>query len=275
MKRLMLVCVMMLCLSVLLFFLPTYAETPSPEEQLSAFWEFYVTKTPEPTPGPTVNPDLQAEYERMRALYEEAGRIDEYDEVMFEIEWNEHINPLLCEVIRDEVQAETLRIGKGTEDGIEPGMLVVYNGALIGIISEAETDSATVQTILHPGFSIMGIIRNQPDQIGKYVEGIVSVMAENNDKNLLQMSVAAESIDFMDETVQTSNNGPAVSSISIGKICHTIYNEDGQLESITIEPYADFEWLPYVIVLRVTLEPQPKPTPTLLDGHFWMENNEQ
>ena len=251
---------------VLMFLFPASAETPSPEEQLSAFWEFYVTKTPEPTPGPTVNPDLQAEYERMRVLYEEAGRIDEYDEVMFEIEWNEHINPLLCEVIRDEVQAETLRIGKGTEDGIEPGMLVVYNGALIGIISEAETDSATVQTILHPGFSIMGIIRNQPDQIGKYVEGIVSVMAENNDKNLLQMSVAAESIDFMDETVQTSNNGPAVSGISIGKICHTIYNEDGQLESITIEPYADFEWLPYVIVIRIMPEPHPMPMIIPLEG---------
>ena len=273
MKRIVKMVLVLVVVLMLLF--PASAETPSPEEQLSAFWEFYVTKTPEPTPGPTVNPDLQAEYERMRVLYEEAGRIDEYDEVMFEIEWNEHINPLLCEVIRDEVQAETLRIGKGTEDGIEPGMLVVFNGALIGIISEAETDSATVQTILHPGFSIMGRIRIQPDQIDKYVEGIVSVMAEKNDKNLLQMSVSAESIDFMDETVQTSNNGPAVSGITIGKICHTICNEDGQLESITIEPYADFEWLPYVIVLRVTLEPQPKPTPTLLDGHFWMENNEQ
>ena len=199
------------------------------------------------TDEPSSYSNMDTENEEMRVCYEAHNRMDEYVAIAEEVNMNASLCPLIARCIyqQEENQYTTVfTLDKGIDDGVEPGMPVVYLGVLVGIVYESQESSSTVRTILHPGFMTEGSVRESIDK-----PGIVLSLHAKNSKSLLQMFLAEESLVHINDIVYTSG-GTIVRGILIGSVQEIILNKDGLPDSAIIHPFAVFSWLPYAIVLR-------------------------
>lgn len=73
--------------------------------------------------------------------------------------------PILARVIGDSPSnfEQTLTIDKGTNDGLETGQMVTVGQSLVGKITQATSDRATVMLITDPRFAVAVKVENVPD----------------------------------------------------------------------------------------------------------------
>lgn len=207
-----------------------------------------------------LNANIRKEYDQLRQNNEQLiykamlsdqlkDLLNEYKILDEEIKANPLMNPLLARIIdkSDSNFPATIRIDKGSADGITDYMAVTYNYALIGYIYETTEHYSTVVTIINSDASIAAQIQSTRDQ------GTVSgTLALNNKKAECRMYYTAdEALPRPDDLVITSGVGmPFPIGIPIGTVVASTRGMDANKQFIDLNPVADFKHLEHVIVLR-------------------------
>lgn len=202
---------------------------------------------------------LESEYNRLKQenerLAQQAMLADEltrklsvYESLQKEIDANESMNPITCEVIDREGSNyfSVLTINKGSNDGINDYMAVTMNGALIGYTYSVTATKSIVRTIIDSEASIAGLVQSTRDQ--GTVRGTLGI----DGQPMCRMFYLPE--DFLPrpgDTVVTSGVGMSFpKGIPIGTVRESTRGMDSNKSYIVVEPSADFEHIEYVIVLR-------------------------
>ncbi len=227
----------------------------------------------------------QLEYQAMLAN-ELQIRLGQYEDMSAEIRANQRMQPLVCSVIgRDEGNYfSTFTINQGSASGIEPFMAVTYGSALIGYTETVSENQATVRAIIDSDASIAGLIQSSRDQ--GTVRGTLGI---DGTAMCRMYYLPEEHLPRPGDIVVTSGVGMSFpKGIPIGTVRESTRGLEANKQYIVVEPYADFQHIEYVIVLRykpeaeavqgresvqstfVPLEPA-RPVPTQRDGSnvFW------
>ena len=126
-------------------------------------------------------------------------------------------------------------INKGTDHGVDAGAVVVENGGLVGSVTMAGKNWATVTTLLDPETSVSAMVIRS----GAYgiVEGDIKIAADN----LCKLTYTAKDADIaIGDTVETAGLGKMYPrGIIIGKV-KSVEQISGQVEkTITVEVSSD------------------------------------
>jgi rod shape-determining protein MreC len=206
--------------------------------------------------------DLQAENEQLRARLDELEGTAALDEAASEqlaalleqvdIEWVANIETAQARVIAGPASnfSHTVDIDKGTDQGVREGMPVVTGAGLLGIVVQATSGRATIQTISDPDlqvgirllrFNTLGTARGQ----GRGEPLLVDIGIPEGDevpRNLLVTTSGADRSKFPPD-------------IPVGRVRDTRPSRSGLTQDLVVEPRVDTSELSIVSVLL--WEPAP------------------
>lgn len=178
--------------------------------------------------------ELKRENQRLHAL---VGLSEEHDDYEFEsayiISWD----------------ASTWRsaftIGKGTNFGLEPGMIAVTeNGQVIGLVTEVGSNWATITTILDNGLEISASIASSG------YTGVVQGTYQSEDTRLLRMNyLTNEAILKNGDQVVTTGSTLYPKGLLLGHITNVSLDETGVAKFAALEASCDLENLEQVFII--------------------------
>ena len=203
--------------------------------------------------------NLEAEYEQLRLENEDLVyramladelqyQLTQFEDMHAEIINNENLRPITCQVIgRDDGNYfSTFTINRGSRDDIEPFMAVTISGALVGYTEEVKENSASVRTIIDSEASIAALIQSSRDQ--GTIRGTLGV---DGAAMCRMYYLPDDHLPRPGDIVVTSGVGLSFpKGIPIGTVRESTRGMDANKQYIVVEPYADFQHLEYVIVLR-------------------------
>ena len=203
--------------------------------------------------------NLEAEYEALRQENEDLvyramladelqKQLTQFEDMHAEIINNENLRPITCQVIgRDDGNYfSTFTINRGSRDDIEPFMAVTISGALVGYTEEVYDNSATVRTIIDSEASIAALIQSSRDQ--GTIRGTLGV---DGTAMCRMYYLPDDHLPRPGDIVVSSGVGLSFpKGIPIGTVRESTRGMDANKQYIVVEPYADFQHLEYVIVLR-------------------------
>ena len=167
-------------------------------------------------------------------------------------QWNREYEIVGAEVIARNADGwqNSIKIDKGTINGIKRGDVVVSNTGLVGYIDDIGTTWANVATILSPASSVSCIISRTGEIVmldgGELKEGKVSCKLSY---------LPSESVVSEGEAVETSGDGGIYpKGILVGRVSSLYEEEDGISKSAEITPVADFKHLSEVLVMKIDRE---------------------
>ena len=176
---------------------------------------------------------LEQENRRLRSLLEFQSSADE-------------ARMIGCEVVANNAESGflTLQIDKGTAQGISVGDTAVSHYGLVGTITEAGTNWATVTTILHPQNAVAVLVARteamaivQGNLISAY-QGTLTVTQE----------FANEPLSVGDVLVTNGMGGVYPKGYLVGTVAN-LKKESGQVQ-ITVTPTVEFETLYAVTIIK-------------------------
>ncbi len=148
-------------------------------------------------------------------------------------------------------------ISKGSADGLDKNLAVVYEGALVGVVSEVREHDATVMTVLDPELCIAGLI-----QAADRSQGMVRGAAQPDGTPVCRMEYLPDDTPlYPGYTVVTSGTMVLPAGIPIGIITGPGMDPESGRQYSVVEPLADFRNMAYVIVIRYnpeSLTPDPE-----------------
>ena len=185
-------------------------------------------------------------YEAMQAK-QLKQMISEYEDLSDEVAANRDMKPLVARVTgkSDSNYFSTLTIDKGSDDGVQPYMVVTYQYSMIGYVETVYTDRSTIRTIIDSDANVAAIIESSREQ------GVVRGTLGINDKPQCWMNYLPEaSLPRPGDLVVTSGIGmPFPKGIPIGTVEESTRGMDANKQYIVLNPSADFQHLERVIVL--------------------------
>ena len=167
-------------------------------------------------------------------------------------QWNREYEIVGAEVIARQTDGwkNSIKLDKGTINGIKKGDVVVSDTGLVGYISDIGTTWATVTTIVSPQSSVSCIIPRTGEIVmldgGELKDGKVSCKLSY---------LPSESVVSEGEAVETSGDGGIYpKGILVGRVSSLYEEEDGVSKSAEITPVADFKHLSEVLVMKIDRE---------------------
>lgn len=139
-----------------------------------------------------------------------------------------------------------LTINRGTSGGVEVNDCVIDQyGHLIGVVTQADVNSARVTTILDPTLEVGGrVARTDEDAI---LKGDFSLMLDG----LARLSYLPEDTKLVtgDQVITSGLGGVYPSGLAVGTIRSLVVEEDGVTRYAQVEPAADIAGIRYVYVI--------------------------
>ena len=177
-----------------------------------------------------------------------AARLSAYEDLRIESVGHEAMNPIAATVIGHDTgnYFSTLELDKGTRDGVQDYMAVVYSGGLVGYTYDVRGGSCKVATVIDSDTTIPALMESSRDQGS--VKGTYGVTGQA----LCRMYYLPENhLPRTGDIVVTSGVGmPFPKGIPIGTVRESTRGMEDNKQYVVIEPIVDFQHLEYVIIFR-------------------------
>ena len=208
---------------------------------LNHAWKRYVDVT-----------DAAEENQKLRTqLAGMQSRIMDYEEQVLE---NDRLRRLLgfksrsekrliaAEVVghNDDSPFQTIRITRGLNDGVKPGMPVVAADGIVGKVIRSGTHFADVQLLVDSDFSIDVLLQRTR------VRGVLS--GSERTQCTLSLSKRVE-IRIGDTLITSGIVGGFPKGLPVGRVMRITYESDNAAQTITVEPWIDHRRLEEVMVI--------------------------
>lgn len=191
------------------------------------------------------NKTLQAENDRLKLLQKENQRLSELLGVS---ESYPNYEKVTANVISKDPTPwyDTFIVDVGTNDGIEPNMVVVADGGLVGKVVECSASYSKVISIIDEFSSVSGIVTRN-DALG-FVKGDLELMEDG----LIKMEYFDIDAEVMegDEIVTSHLSDIYPKGIPIGYVTEVYTDARGLSKYAKIQPYVDFTDLKQVIIFK-------------------------
>lgn len=136
---------------------------------------------------------------------------------------------------------QTLKINKGSKDGVEKGRAVLFNGSLVGTISEVGTNYSAVNLITNNKSLIPVVLKNSRGT-GLLKGGLAGLVIED---------VALDSQVQNNESVVTSGlGGDLPSGLLIGNVEKIISSQSEIFQRAEVKSLVEFEKMELVFVIK-------------------------
>ena len=139
----------------------------------------------------------------------------------------------------------SLKIDKGTDDGIQVGMNVIASGGLVGIISETGSNYSIIKTITENNSNVSGMLINTNDTC--IVEGDIELM----DTGMIRVAHFNSNVIVRngDKVVTSNISDKYLQGILIGYVKDVKLDSNNLTQSGYIVPAVDFNNLQEVLVI--------------------------
>jgi rod shape-determining protein MreC len=145
----------------------------------------------------------------------------------------------------------TIRINKGTDDGIKQGMPVVTHEGIVGRILRSSGGVSDVLTILDHQSSVDSLIQRSRTR------GIVEGLSESSCQ--MKYALRTDQVEIGDQVITSGLGEVYPKGVSVGTVTRVEKKNYGVSQSIEIKPSVDFSKLEEVIVLlNVNKDATPK-----------------
>jgi rod shape-determining protein MreC len=135
---------------------------------------------------------------------------------------------------------QSLRITRGSDDGIKVGMPVATADGVVGRIIRVGKNFSDLQLLIDPDFHLDVLLQRTR------VRGVVS----GDDKNLCKLQLHKRVEIRIGDTLITSGIvGGFPKGLPVGRVMRITYESDNVAQSITIEPWVDHRRLEEVMVI--------------------------
>lgn len=177
---------------------------------------------------------VSRENDRLRALLELNTAHEDYVEVdAYIIAWG------------SSDWSSTLTINRGTNSGVEVGMCAITaNGEVVGLVTQAGTNYATVKTVLDPSLGISATMASTGHNgmvQGNYAEG---------NEGLLRMNyLPSSAVIRNNDQVVTSGSTVYPRGLILGHVVDAGYDETGIAKYALLQPAADIDTLEQIFIL--------------------------
>ncbi len=203
-------------------------------------------------------PDLYADTRKLRLEYIDQDipteiEYDTYRILIEEVIRNPSLDPLVCTVISADGcdPVRSFVIDKGSRQGIEPYMAVVFNSVLIGYIEDVAPDTAVVRTVLDSRIPIAVSLESDYEP-GK-VSGTVRGAYRANGTRTCRMYDLPDGLTIdAGETLVTSKDSVfGCFGIPVGTITETNRYRDEIGTYVVLRPFGDGDQIRYTLVMRI------------------------
>ena len=139
----------------------------------------------------------------------------------------------------------TFKIDKGSDDGIEVDMNVIAGGGLVGIVTQVDSTTATVRSIVDDNSNVSGMLINTSELC--MIKGDLKLM----DSGLIHVTFSDKSSVVRDgDKIVTSNiSTKYLEGILVGYLKDVKVDSNNLSQSGYIEPAVNFEHLQEVLVI--------------------------
>jgi rod shape-determining protein MreC len=138
---------------------------------------------------------------------------------------------------------KTLRVARGTSDGVRIGMPVVAADGVVGRVVRASKGIADVQLLVDFDFNIDVLLQRTR------VRGVLSGYAGDNCRLNVQKGTEVR----IGDTITTSGIvGGFPKGLPVGRVMRISYESDNVSQVITVEPWVDYRRLEEVMILYET-----------------------
>ncbi len=174
------------------------------------------------------------ELERLRNLYELDAQYSDYPKTAARVIAKDTGNWF-----------DVFYIDKGTKDGLQNGLNVLYGNGLCGIITETGEDYAKVRAIIDDTSNVNAMVLpseaicNVSGSLTNYTDGYL--IAENIDKDA--------DIEEGDEVVTSYVSNKYLSGLLVGYVSRMEYDSNNLTKTAYITPAADFSNIQEVLVI--------------------------
>ncbi len=141
---------------------------------------------------------------------------------------------------------DTFIVDKGTDDGIQPNMVVVTRGGLVGKVVECSASYSKVVSIIDEFSSVSGVVTRN-DALG-FIKGDAELGADG----MVKMEYFDIDADVMegDEIVTSHLSSIYPKGIPIGYVEEVYTDSRGLSKYAKVVPYVDFNNIQEVIILK-------------------------
>jgi len=139
----------------------------------------------------------------------------------------------------------TFKIDKGSDDGIEVDMNVIAGGGLVGIVTQVDSTTATVRSIVDDNSNVSGMLINTSELC--MIKGDLKLM----DSGLIHVTFSDKSSVVRDgDKIVTSNiSTKYLEGILVGYLKDVKVDSNNLSQSGYLEPAVNFEHLQEVLVI--------------------------
>ena len=137
-------------------------------------------------------------------------------------------------------------INKGTKDGVQKDCNVIAGSGLVGIVTEAGSNWATVRSIIDDSSNVSSMVINTTDNC--FVEGDLELM-NTGQIRLTELLDEDDEVEVGDEIVTSNISVSYLEGIPVGYISELSYDSNKLTKSGTVTPIADFQHLQEVLVI--------------------------
>lgn len=194
--------------------------------------------------------DISKENEELKKknseLEEKALKYDKLDEenkrlrdVLDFTKRNSQYNYITCNIINKNGNGyiEAYTVDKGSNSGIQKGMVVITHEGLVGQVTTVSKDWSIIQTILNKNIAVAAEVYGKPQQVG--------VIKGEKDKQygiVAKLSGLSLNADVKnDEVVVTSGTGEIYpSGVRIGKVINVTEDKGNVMKTAIVKPVVDF-----------------------------------
>ncbi len=173
---------------------------------------------------------------------------DTYADMVEDMKRNEELDPIYADVIGHDTANyfSVLNINRGTKQGVENNMAVVFGGGLVGYTYDVKESSAKVKTIIDSDCSIPALLESSRDQ------GIVTgTMAVDGKPNCRMYYISDNHLPRTGDLVVTSGVGiEFLKGVPIGTVRESTRGLEDNKQYVVIEPIVDFAHIEYVTIYR-------------------------
>jgi rod shape-determining protein MreC len=151
---------------------------------------------------------------------------------------------------------KSLTIAMGTRDGLEKGMLVLYNNQVVGRVSETAPKTSRVQIVTDPGFRAGAVAAPKT-----YVSGVSlsdrhagvyqGTAGQNGQLKWFGGETPVENGAFVVTTEDPANGVPR--GLVLGRVA-SVNNGRGAFPKVEVEPILNFQALEHVMILVPPME---------------------
>ena len=142
--------------------------------------------------------------------------------------------------IRHSEVFHSMRLNKGTLDGIQVGMPVVTSKGVVGRVIRSGSKYSDVHLLIDINFNIDALIQRNR---------VRTVLNGNNFEATAKLNRKTE-VRIGDTIITSGIVGGFPKGLAIGQVTRISYSEDHVNQAITIEPWVDFDKVEEVIVLN-------------------------